>query len=187
MTFLMWIRGSTVRMRIRIFSRKYDLVGVLKVSDEIRRIWIQIRWIHTKMSWIRKKVYRKGQDCKRLFSGSMTFLVWIRGSTVRMRIRIFSQKYDLVGVLKVSDENIRIRIQIRWIHTKMSWIRKKVFYNLDPSSFLIFPVGVFTVTSVPDPDLRVFWARGMDLDPALDPDPDFLWKYDLVPDSEHGL
>jgi hypothetical protein len=28
---------------------------------------------------------------------------------------------------------------------KMSWIRKKVFYNLDPSSFLIFSVGVFTV------------------------------------------
>jgi hypothetical protein len=62
---------------------------------------------------------------------------------------------------------------------KMSWIRKKVFYNLDPSSFLIFSVFLQCSGS----GSTCFWARGMD----PDPDPDFLWKYDLVPDSEHGL
>jgi hypothetical protein len=38
--------------------------------------------------------------------------------------KTFLKNYFFVGVLKVNDENSRIRIQIRIrIHTKISWIR----------------------------------------------------------------
>ncbi len=43
------------------------------------------------------------------------------------KIFFYKTKF-FVGILKVTDENSRIRIQIR-IHTKMSWIR-----NTDKSS-----------------------------------------------------
>ncbi len=42
--------------------------------------------------------------------------------------KTFLKKLFFVGVLKVNDENRRIRIRIR-IHTKMSWIRNTAQQN----------------------------------------------------------
>ncbi len=48
---------------------------------------------------------------------------------------IFFLHLFFVGILKVNDENRRIRIHIR-IHIKMSWIR-----NTDSSIFFLFKLG----------------------------------------------